>query len=94
MNFGDALIMLKRGACMNRANWNGKNQFIYLHKLEEREVPRDSPLHNILPMGAPYGVRPYLMMKLGDGTTVPWLASQSDILEDDWVIVHAPKEID
>jgi hypothetical protein len=28
---------------------------------------------------------PYLMMRTADGAFVPWLASQTDVLADDWV---------
>ena len=31
---------------------------------------------------------PYLAMKTADNQLVPWLASQTDILADDWCIVE------
>lgn len=30
---------------------------------------------------------PFLYMKTADGHLVPWLASQTDLLADDWVIL-------
>lgn len=30
---------------------------------------------------------PYLMMKTADGAFVPWLASQTDVLAEDWIVV-------
>jgi hypothetical protein len=30
---------------------------------------------------------PYIYMKTADNNLVPWLASQTDILADDWVLV-------
>ena len=33
-------------------------------------------------------LQPFIVMKTVDNTYVPWLASQTDILSDDWGIVH------
>ena len=39
------------------------------------------------PEGTVCAFRPYLMMRTADGEFVPWVASQSDLLADDWVTV-------
>ena len=31
--------------------------------------------------------RPYLFMSPVDGDLVPWVASQSDLLADDWILI-------
>jgi len=32
---------------------------------------------------------PYLYLQYPDGTKVPWLASQTDLLSDDWIVAVA-----
>lgn len=42
-------------------------------------------------LGEPAGTierfRPYILMKTAQGEFVPWTASQSDVLADDWAVV-------
>lgn len=40
----------------------------------------------IFPQAAP--PLPFIAMKTADDKLVPWLASQTDMLADDWVIVE------
>lgn len=49
---------------------------------EESRPPCDNGMENL----------PYLEMKTADNKLVPWLASQTDILAEDWVIVEEPGE--
>lgn len=72
INFSDALIALKAGSRAARANWNGKGQFIELQKPDK---------------GSKMSL-PYLYISTVDGDLVPWLASQTDLLADDWEIVE------
>ena len=37
--------------------------------------------------GDEYEQYPYIQMKTADNKVVPWLASQTDILSDDWSVV-------
>ena len=91
MSFGDALNALKNGKKVARKGWNGKeagkDMFIYYvpagnykpcTKVAERLV-NDEGL-------VPYA--PYIAMKTAQGYVVPWLASQTDILSDDWDIIE------
>lgn len=89
MNFGDALAALKQGARVARHGWNGKGMFVY-------HVPAASyPAHRNV-QGTMLGVFPddmvpygaYLAMKTAQDTVVPWLASQTDVLAEDWIIVE------
>jgi len=74
MNFGEALAALKDGKKVARAGWNGKNLWIRL-------VPGDRG-------GQPtYPCRPYVEMKDAQDYLVPWLASQTDLLAEDWSTV-------
>jgi hypothetical protein len=76
MTFGDALIMLKHGHRVTRAGWNGKGMWLMYvspqmaNKIAFEFEDRDG--------------QPYIVMKTAQGLIVPWVASQSDMLDEDW----------
>ena len=85
MNFGLAIEAAKIGKKIARAGWNGKNQYV--------ELGHD--FSYIAPGGIP--VRPVQHLDIGSqalvfvgtrGRQVGWLASQADMLADDWMIVE------
>lgn len=65
---GEALKRLWAGEKVQRENWNGKNMWIAL------QVPDE---HSKMSL-------PYIYMSTVDKKLVPWLASQTDILANDW----------
>ena len=71
MDFGDAIRCLKRGQRVQRHGWNGKGMWL------ELQVP---DAHSKMSL-------PYIFMKTADEKLVPWLASQTDVLGDDWRVV-------
>lgn len=75
MKFGNALNYLEAGHKIARSGWNGKGMWLML-------VPADS----YAVIGTPPDVKrlPWIGMKTADNGFVPWLASQTDILADDW----------
>lgn len=81
MNFGQAIEALKQGEKAARAGWNGKGMYLLYVPSEKwgiiSEIGLDIPKENLLP---------WIGLKTADGCFVPWLASQTDILADDWVI--------
>ena len=83
MNFSDALHLLKRGSRLAREGWNGKEMFIYLVPGSSFEVNR-APLLGIYPEGTKIDYHAHIDMKTAQGYCVPWLASQADLLADDW----------
>ena len=85
MSFSEALVILKQGARICRSGWNGKGMFLYLVPGSTFEVNRP-PLLGIYPEGTEIKYLPHVDMKTADGSCVPWLASQSDLLSDDWEI--------
>lgn len=87
MNFSEALVKVKTGHRISRDGWNGKNQFVFLVPGSVFSVNRE-PLLSILGEGAIVNYRPHLDMQAADGTIGVWLASQSDILADDWFTVE------
>lgn len=68
MNFGGALESMKAGRRVCRAGWNGRGMWCAL------QVPDE---HSKMSL-------PYIYMRTVDGSLVPWLASQTDLLADDW----------
>lgn len=71
LGFGVALIALKEGKRVARAGWNGKGMWLALQVPDEHSKMR----------------RPYIYMSDAQGLLVPWLASQTDMLAEDWEVV-------
>jgi hypothetical protein len=84
VNFGDALIYLKLGRRVTRFGWNGKGMFLFLVPGSTFEVNRP-PLLGIYPAGTKVTYCPHIDMRTADGSVVPWLASQTDVLAEDWI---------
>lgn len=84
MDFGVALSFLRAGKRMARIGWNGKDMWISLNPGSKIFVSEGRPLASIFPVGTEVDFRPYLIMKTADGSIVPWVASQTDILAEDW----------
>lgn len=87
MNFGSALQALENGQKVAREGWNGKGMFLFLVPGSVFKVNR-APLLGIYPEGTEINYRPHIDMKTVDGEIVPWVASQTDMLAKDWVIVE------
>ena len=87
LNFGDALMLLKNGQKVARLGWNGKGMFLFLVPGSVFKVNR-LPLLGIYPEGTEINYCPHIDMRTADGKIVPWLASQADVLAEDWVIVE------
>jgi hypothetical protein len=86
MNFGQALESLKSGDRVARMGWNGKGMFLFLVPGSVFTVNRP-PLLGIYPEGTEITYCPHVDMRTADGSIVPWLASQTDILANDWEVV-------
>lgn len=86
-DFGWAIEQLKLGNKVARKGWNGKNMFLFLVPGSTFKVNRP-PLLGIYPEGTEINYQPHVDMKTAQGTVVPWLASQGDILATDWELVE------
>lgn len=74
MTFGEAISALKEGHRVARAGWNGRGMSLHLEDWGEGTL-RFS--------GRKY--EPCIVMHTAQGTFQPgWLASQADILAEDW----------
>ena len=89
LNFGEAVEQLKLGDRVARKGWNGKGMWLRLVKNGSYDVACGI----VYPTGtyeegqSPILLDPWIGMKTASDTFVPWLASQSDVLAEDWVIV-------
>lgn len=84
MNFGDALSALKNGSKVQRTGWNGKGLCL------ELQVP-----DAYSKMTLPYIYMSYPSTPASEtspanhlNARVPWLASQTDMLAEDWQVVE------
>lgn len=84
---GWAIKQMQNGAKVQRAGWNGKGMFLFLVPGSTFKVNR-APLLGIYPEGTEINYQPHVDMKTTQGTVVPWLASQSDLLATDWEVVE------
>lgn len=85
-NFAEVVRGLKVGRRYARASWNGKGMFIFLVNGSTFKVNRE-PLLSILGEGTEVEYHAHIDMKTAQGYVVPWLASQADVLAEDWLEV-------
>lgn len=78
LNFGQALDHLKAGDRVARAGWNGKDMRLELQRPDARLKMTLPYIYIEYPAGHP---------AYPDGCRVPWLASQTDLLAEDWLVV-------
>jgi hypothetical protein len=72
--FGEALRLLQQGFSVSRTGWNGKGMSVDLQRPDANSK-----------MTLPYLYLSYAASQsLPFGARVPWLASQTDLLADDW----------
>ena len=83
VNFGEALVALKQGNKVARSGWNGKGMWLVLivgEAVAQAIADRYGDGNAIPVLDAIY-------MKTATGELVPWLASQTDVLMEDWIIL-------
>lgn len=78
LTFGQAIEAMKAGKKVARAGWNGKGMHLYLVEKFTKEW-NDRPT---------WVYDPFIMMVTVTGSFVPWLASQTDMLSEDWMVVE------
>ena len=71
LTIGGAVNALREGKRVARSGWNGKGMWL------ELQVPDTNSKMTL----------PYVWMKTACGNKVPWLASQTDLLAEDWNVL-------
>lgn len=85
MNFGLAIEAMKKGERVARKGWNGKDMYVFLAYEPDFVTDADISAFD----GKEVEVGDMLVMKTAQNTFQPgWLASQADMLADDWYIVE------
>jgi hypothetical protein len=79
MNFGQAIDNLKKSKKVLRAGWNGKGMWLIL--ITDWTIHKDY-MQDVVGLKA----IPFIAMKTADNCFVPWLASQTDMLAEDWLV--------
>lgn len=74
MDFGDAIKHLRKGKRLTRDGWNGRSGLRMWVALQRPDAQSKMTL-------------PYIYVTTVDGGSVPWTASQTDMLADDWRVV-------
>jgi hypothetical protein len=81
MDFSIALALLKQGHSITREGWNGKGLSLRLQNPDASSKMTLPYVYLEYPMGGVYPT----------GARVPWLASQTDLLANDWVVIAPAK---
>ena len=88
MDFSEALSLLKDGLRISRLGWNGKNIYIYL---VSRAIFKETGCHDKVKTGNFIAIDTTNVESKNEKNTVktvvPWIASQTDLLSEDWIIV-------
>lgn len=72
LNFSAALDALRGGMCVARAGWNGKGMFLSVQVPDENSKMK----------------KPYIYITPDTDSVIPWVASQADLLAEDWFIIE------
>lgn len=84
MNFGEALHELKAGGNVARSVWEDK--FIFL--VRSTSLANQEPLMNgVYYKQKEIHVHVRIDMEVSGNQIIPWLASQTDVLAEDWLDV-------
>lgn len=98
LSFGHALDVLKAGGLVTRSGWNGNRiahpgapltvfMWLLLIPGSTFRVDPNRPMGRHLPANMEVNYLPHIDMRTVRGEFVPWLASQTDVLAEDWVQV-------
>lgn len=94
MDFGKAIEALKAGKRVARAGWNGKGMYLFLatdmefHTAADLSEFNPGKVEQACPENAVH-VHDSICMRTAQKTiVVGWLASQTDMLADDWQLVE------
>lgn len=87
MDFSEALQGLKAGRRAVRSAWAGNGVFIFLVPGSTFTVEEGRPLAAHMPIGSTVDYHAHIDMRTRAGYIVPWIASQADLLANDWGLV-------
>lgn len=89
--FGAAIEALKLGKKVYRSGWNGKGMYLWLlpASIVNKEWIKDPQLLEVFGDREALSMLASIRMKTATGEVLTgWLASQSDMLSEDWTILE------
>lgn len=87
LDFSEALFLIRHGKKMCRKGWNGRGMYIAYSpgfKVPAERIFSLTIREDVEQSGKDAKFGEYLIIRSVDGTYVPWLASQTDLLAEDW----------
>lgn len=81
LTFGLAIELLKKGKKVTRCGWNGKGMYLFKSPKLGCQMYKEYTGEEI------NDLQEFIVMKCANRTLVPWLASQTDVLAEDWKII-------
>lgn len=83
-------LLIEERKRLRRVGWNGKGMFVVWQAAYPDGIPinKNTAEATGIPEGTKRAFLPYLMLHTADGSFVPWLASQTDLLASDWEIAE------
>lgn len=86
MDFSQALAAVKGSSRITRTGWNGPGQYVVYQRGYPDGIAINANMAEAtgIAQGTVCRFAPYLMMRNAQGVFVPWLASQGDLLAEDW----------
>lgn len=86
---GQAVKEMRDGKRVSREGWNGKGMYLAYQPGYPDGIPINANTAKATgqPEGTVMKFLPYVMMRTADGSFVPWLCSQTDLLAVDWAVV-------
>lgn len=84
MDFGKAIQLLKEGHKVQRSGWNGKNQYIEL----ATNISYKNTRNEIINVEHEAIGNKAIAFVGTSGVQLGWLASQADMLAEDWRLVE------
>lgn len=88
LDFGWALMQLRDGKAVRRPGWNGRGMYLFLVAGEDWEIDPMSASGSAGGFVETTERAPFIAMKTADDKLVPWLASQTDMLAEDWELAE------
>lgn len=82
LSFGEAIKAASSGDKICRAGWNGKGMFLFMISGGAWNFECDIEGVDCI------DTLPFICMKTADDKLVPWLASQTDVIACDWIIIQ------
>lgn len=95
VSFSEALVAAKQGKKISRQGWNGKGMWVVVmpalklppHSTQEPGAKVNDRTAKFIGEDTPLDSQPYFAMWTASGQWQPgWLASQNDMLAEDWII--------